>query len=116
MDHSLNRGHLAWGFGVLNTEVERSDRQESSRGDKIFRVNSLKRFFNVWRSEFRESISEETKLKEVQDKLDYKRKLVLMRKWKEQILFSHVRKAQINTAIFIHKKKLMKKTIEGFKL
>lgn len=101
---------------MINTQLEQKDKQEDLIGDKLYRQNCFKKFFYQWRAEFKNSIIEDSKLREVQAKLDYKKKLVLMRKWKEQILFSHVRRAQLNTATFIHKKKLLKKSIQAFKL
>jgi hypothetical protein len=53
---------------------------------------------------------------EAKQKLSYNKKLVLMIKWKEIILYRQVRKAQHFTATYVYKKSLLRKGYAGLKM
>lgn len=101
---------------ILHTQSKLIHKLEVTKGQEIYKIRMFRKSLTAWRTVTQQSKYEEYKLQEVVNKLNFKRKLVLMRKWKENILFSQVRRAQQNTSLYVYRNKLKSKVIESLKL
>lgn len=101
---------------IMHTQSCLIDRLERAKGDEIFKIRMYRKYFTTWRQVIQNNHLENVKLHEVKDKLNYKKKLVLMRKWKESVLSTQVNRAQTYTAAYVYKKRLLKKSLEGLRI
>jgi hypothetical protein len=101
---------------IINTQSCLIDKLERSKGEELFKIRVYKKAMSAWKSLVHERKIEDNRLSEIKKKLEYKAKLILMRKWKESVLFTQVRRAQNFTAIYVYKKKLQKKVLDSFKI
>lgn len=101
---------------IMHTQSCLIERLERAKGDEIFKIRMYRKYFTTWKQEIENNYMENFKLEEIKQKLDYKKKLVLMRKWKESVLSNQVNRAQTYTAAYVYKKRLLKKSLEALRL
>ena len=101
---------------MYHTQKSLIEKLEKSKGEEIYRIRIYRKVLIAWRTIVRERKAEDQKVQEIQDILNYKKKLVLMRRWKEAVLSTQVQRAQSFTAEYVYKKKLLKKGMHSLKL
>jgi len=101
---------------LFYTQKSLINKLEKSKGEEIYKIRMFRKVITAWKFVVYQRKLENQKVYEAREKLNFKRKLVLMRKWKEYFLAGQVRKAQNNTAMYLYKKKLFYKAFEGLKL
>lgn len=101
---------------MYNTQKFLFIKLEKAKGDEIYRIRMFRKVITAWKAEVYYQRKEEERLQEIMGKMIFKKKLVLMRKWKEFVLSNQVMRAQNYTAIYIGKKKLLTKGLQSLKL
>jgi hypothetical protein len=87
---------------MINTQSNLIDKLN---GDELFKMRTFIKFFTNWKYAMMEIQNEGLRVQQIRNKLDFNKKLILMKKWKGIVLFSQLRKAQLLTAVHIHKKR-----------
>lgn len=101
---------------MMNTQSELIEKLERAKGEEIFKIRTFRRVFTHWKALSQDTRDENMRLRQINAKLNFKKKLVVMRKWKENVLFTQVRRAQAHTAIYFNKMNLIKKGFYSLKL
>ena len=107
---------LAFRGLILNTQSKLIGKLEKAKGEEIYKIRIFRRIFTAWKTITDNTKSEHYRLELIKEKLNYKKKLVIMRKWKENILSTQVRRAQLYTALYVNKKNLMKKAFQSLNI
>lgn len=112
-----NRNLMNRSFNAIfqNSLEEKVSRNENYKSDEYFRLKTLRKFLREWRMAAWEIISENQAVEHARQKLAYKKKLAVMLKWKECMLYTQVKRAQNYTAGYVYKKSLYKKAFTAMK-
>lgn len=101
---------------MKNTRSNLIEKLEQVKGDELFEKRVFRKFFTKWKYAMMEVQSENFKVQQARNKLDFSKKLIILRRWKQAALFLQIRKAQLITAVHIDKKRLMKLAWRSFKV
>lgn len=68
---------------IINTQSCLIDKLERAKGEEIFKIRVFRKAFTAWKSLIYEKKIEDYRVREIKQKLDYKKKVILMRRWME---------------------------------
>ena len=101
---------------MYNTQKSLFSKLEKAKGDEIYKIRMFRKVITAWKTEVYYKRIEKERLQEIRAKMNYKKKLVIMRRWKEFVLSNQVTRAQNYTAIYVNKKNLLTKGLQSIKL
>ena len=78
--HLLTKSFQSLFKNNINCKVERT---ENYKSDEYFRIKTLRKYLENWRMITSEQVNENKAVEDAKTKLEYKRKLAIMLKWKE---------------------------------